>query len=204
MPTGITNNPNDTNIRKADLQIISFDSQNRFESWMEENNSLTEGIWVRFYKKNSLVISLNYKEALDVALCYGWIDGQVKKFDDISYIQKFTPRRSKSMWSKRNKDHVSRLEKENRMKPSGIKEVEKAKNDGRWDKAYDSPGKMIVPEDFILELSKNKKAFDFYETLNKTNKYTIGWRLQTAKNNVMREKWLKKILTMMDKEEKFH
>ena len=174
MSIGSIDNQKVTNSGKTELQIISFESQNHFERWMEENNSLTEGIWVRFYKKDSLVISINYQEALDVALCYGWIDGQVKKFDNLSYIQKFTPRRSKSMWSKRNKDHVSRLEKENRMKPSGIREVEKAINDGRWDKAYDSPGKMIVPEDFILELSKNKKAFEFYEKLNKTNKYTIG------------------------------
>lgn len=204
MPKGIKTDMNDTGSIKTDLQIISFDSQNSFESWMAENYSLTVGIWVRFYKKNSFVISLNYKEALDVALCYGWIDGHVKKFDDLSYIQKFTPRRSKSMWSKRNQDHVSRLEKENRMKHSGMREVEKAKNDGRWDKAYDSPGKMIVPEDFILELSKNKKAFEFYETLNKTNKYTIGWRLQTAKTDEIRGKRLKEILNLMDKGEKFH
>ena len=204
MPLEIINNRKNSDIPKSELQIISFVSQNRFESWLEENNSLNEGIWVRFYKKNSLVNSLKYLEALDVALCYGWIDGQVKKYDDLSYIQKFTPRRSKSMWSKRNKDHVSRLENENRMKPSGIREVEKAKNDGRWDKAYDSPGKMIVPDDFILELSKNKKALEFFESLNKTNKYTIGWRLQTAKNAEARGKRMKEILSMMEKGEKFH
>jgi len=204
MSIGSIDNQKVTNSGKTELQIISFESQSHFESWMEKNNSLTEGIWVRFYKKNSLVFSINYQEALDVALCYGWIDGQVKKFDNLSYIQKFTPRRTKSMWSKRNKDHISRLEKENRMKPSGIREVEKAINDGRWDKAYDSPGKMIVPEDFILELSKNKKAFEFYERLNKTNKYTIGWRLQTAKNAETRDKRLKEILNLMDKGEKFH
>ena len=204
MPTRIKNDQKASNANKPDLQILSFDSQDHFESWLEENNFLNEGIWVRFYKKNSSVISLNYQEALDVALCYGWIDGQVKKYDDLSYIQKFTPRRSKSMWSKRNKDHVSRLENENRMKPSGIREVEKAKNDGRWDKAYDSPGKMIVPDDFILELSKNKKALEFFESLNKTNKYTIGWRLQTAKNAEARGKRMKEILSMMEKGEKFH
>ena len=204
MSLEIINNRKNSDIPKSELQIISFVSQNRFESWLEENNSLNEGIWVRFYKKDSLIISLNYGEALDVALCYGWIDGQVKKYDDLSYIQKFTPRRSKSMWSKRNKDHVSRLENENRMKPSGIREVEKAKNDGRWDKAYDSPGKMIVPDDFILELSKNKKALEFFESLNKTNKYTIGWRLQTAKNAEARGKRMKEILSMMEKGEKFH
>jgi len=204
MPVRIKDNQKDAELSKTDLQIISFVSQDHFESWMEENNSLTEGIWVRFYKKNSFTKSINYDEALDVALCYGWIDGQVKKFDELSYIQKFTPRRSKSMWSKRNREHVSRLEKENRMKLSGIKEVEKAKNDGRWEKAYDSPGNMIVPDDFIRELSKNKKAFEFYNTLNKANKYSIGWRLQTAKNVETREKRFNEILNMMDKGEKFH
>ena len=204
MPVRIKDNQKDAELSKTDLQIISFVSQDHFESWMEENNSLTEGIWVRFYKKNSFTKSINYDKALDVALCYGWIDGQVKKFDELSYIQKFTPRRSKSMWSNRNKEHVSRLEKENRMKPSGIREVEKAKNDGRWEKAYDSPGNMIVPDDFIRELSKNKKAFEFYNTLNKANKYSIGWRLQTAKNVETREKRFNEILNMMDKGEKFH
>jgi len=204
MTTGIKDNQKDNELIKTDLQILSFVTQDHFESWMEENNTLTEGIWVRFYKKDSVTRSINYDEALDIALCYGWIDGLVKKFDELSYIRKFTPRRSKSMWSNRNKEHVSRLEKENRMKPSGIREVEKAKNDGRWEKAYDSPGKMIVPDDFILELSKNKKAFEFYETLNKTNKYAIGWRLQTAKNIETRDKRIKEILNMMDNGEKFH
>jgi len=204
MTTGIKDNQKDNELIKTDLQILSFVTQDHFESWMEENNTLTEGIWVRFYKKDSVTRSINYDEALDIALCYGWIDGLVKKFDELSYIRKFTPRRSKSMWSNRNKEHVSRLEKENRMKPSGIREVEKAKNDGRWEKAFDSPGKMIVPDDFILELSKNKKAFEFYETLNKTNKYAIGWRLQTAKNIETRDKRIKEILNMMDNGEKFH
>jgi len=204
MTTGIKDNQKDNELIKTDLQILSFVTQDHFESWMEENNTLTEGIWVRFYKKDSVTRSINYDEALDIALCYGWIDGLVKKFDELSYIRKFTPRRSKSMWSNRNKEHVSRLEKENRMKPSGIREVEKAKNDGRWEKAYDSPGKMIVPDDFILELSKNKKAFEFYETLNKANKYAIGWRLQTAKNIETRDKRIKEILNMMDNGEKFH
>ena len=159
---------------------------------------------MRFYKKNSGIETINYYEALDVALCYGWIDGQVKKYDENSYLQKFTPRRPKSMWSKRNKEHVARLEKEDRMKPSGLKEVEKAKGDGRWEKAYDSPNQMVVPDDFIEKLSKNKKAFAFFESLNKTNKYAIGWRLQTANNTEIREKRMKEILLMMDKEIKFH
>jgi uncharacterized protein YdeI (YjbR/CyaY-like superfamily) len=188
----------------VDLPILSFTTQNEFENWEEQNHTVLNGIWVRFYKKNSGVKTVTYDEALDVALCFGWIDGQVKRYDEISYIQKFTPRRAKSMWSKRNREHVERLDKAEKMKPSGILEVEKAKADGRWEKAYDSPGNMVVPDDFIQELSKNEKAFQFFESLNKTNKYTIGWRLQTAINIETREKRLKEIVAMMEKEQKFH
>ena len=189
---------------RIELQVISFVSPSEFESWLELNNHEVKEIWIRFYKKNSDVTTIMYDEALDVALCYGWIDGQVKKYDEYSYLQKFTPRRPKSMWSKRNKDHVLRLEKEGRMNPSGIKEVENAKKDGRWERAYDSPGGMTVPEDFMHELTKNKKALEFFESLNKANKYSIGWRLQTAKNNETRERRMLEILNMMEKGFKFH
>jgi len=189
---------------KTDLQTLSFVTQQEFENWLEQYNTLTSGIWVRFFKKESKQPTISYNQALDVALCYGWIDGQVKKYDENSYIQKFTPRRSKSMWSKRNIEHYIRLEEQGRVKPSGLKEVEKAKTDGRWERAYDSPGNMVVPDDFIEKLSKNKKAFAFFESLNKTNKYTIGWRLQTAKNNETREKRMEEILRMMEQEQKFH
>lgn len=189
---------------KSDLQIVSFLSQDEFEHWLEQNNDNTKGIWVRFFKKDSGMPTIVYNEALDVALCYGWIDGQVKKYDENSYIQKFTPRRPKSMWSKRNIDHVARLLEEGRMKPSGIKEAEKAKNDGRWEKAYDSPGNMVVPEDFIQELTKNEKALEFFGSLNRVNKYSIAWRLQTAKNPETRDKRIKEILIMLEKGAKFH
>ena len=190
--------------RKTELQVISFVSHIEFESWLEQNNHEVVGIWVRFYKKGSGIPTIVYKEALDAALCYGWIDGQLKKYDENSYIQKFTPRRSKSMWSKRNIDHVARLEKEGRLKQSGIMAVEAAKEDGRWERAYDSPGDMNVPDDFMELLSKNKKALEFYETLDKTNKYTIGWRLQTAKNDEARKKKMEEILSKMERREKFH
>ena len=189
---------------QVDIPILSFESQKDWEEWLSRNYDLQVGIWVRFYKKGSGVHSIVYDQALDGALCFGWIDGQVKKLDENSYIQKFTPRRARSMWSKRNIDHVSRLEKEGKMQPSGIKEVEKAKKDGRWERAYDSPGNMEIPDDFLRELSKNKKALEFFDSLNKTNKYTIGWRLQTAKSADSREKRMKEILIMMDKGEKFH
>ena len=140
-----------------DLPVLSFSLIVEWESWLENNHDNDKGIWLRFFKKNSCVITFSYDEALDVALCYGWIDGQLKTFDEKSYIQKFTHRRPKSMWSKRNIERIIRLENEGKMKPSGLKEVDDAKVDGRWEKAYSSPGNMEIPEDFMKELSKNKK-----------------------------------------------
>jgi uncharacterized protein YdeI (YjbR/CyaY-like superfamily) len=189
---------------KPDLQTLSFIDRQEFENWLEQNNTVTSGIWIRIFKKDSGMLTISYNEALNVALCYGWIDGQVKKHDENSYIQKFTPRRSKSMWSKRNIDLFNKLEEEGKVKPSGRKEAEKAKTDGRWERAYDSPGNMVVPDDFIQKISKNKKAFAFFESLNKTNKYTIGWRLQTAKTEITRQKRMEEILRMMEQEHKFH
>ncbi|HEY6082702.1 MAG TPA: YdeI/OmpD-associated family protein, partial [Chitinophagaceae bacterium] len=148
--------------------------------------------------------SIIYAEALDEALCYGWIDGQLNKHDEDSYLQKFTPRGPKSVWSMRNTEHVKRLGEEGRMKPAGLKQVEAAMADGRWEKAYESPGKITVPEDFLKALSKNKKAKAFFDTLNKVNSYAIAWRLQTAKKAETREKRMKQILEMLSKEQKFH
>jgi uncharacterized protein YdeI (YjbR/CyaY-like superfamily) len=161
-------------------------------------------VWLRFYKKGSGITSLNYAQALDEALCYGWIDGQSKTSDEKSYLQKFTQRRARSIWSKRNIEHIARLTEEGKMKPSGLKAAEAAKADGRWDMAYDSPGNMSIPEDFLLELSRDKKAFAFFETLNKANTYAISWRLQTAKKPETREKRMKIILGMLSRGEKFH
>lgn len=149
-------------------------------------------------------MSVTPAEALDVALCYGWIDGQRDKFDESYYLNKYTPRRPRSLWSKRNREIVEGLDKENRMKAAGIKEVEAAKADGRWEKAYDSPANMKVPGDFLKALSTNKKAEAFFKTLNKTNQYAIAWRLQTAKKPETRERRMKKILEMMENGEKFH
>lgn len=190
--------------QKPELPILSFENQSEWEKWLSINYELTSGFWMRIYKKASNVKSINYAEALDEALCYGWIDGQKKTYDELSFLQRFTPRRPRSIWSKRNIEHVARLEKAGKLKPSGIKEIEKAKTDGRWAAAYDSPSQMKVPEEFINELSKDEKALAFYERLNKTNKYAITWRLQTAKKPETREKRMKEILLMLNKEQKFH
>lgn len=194
-------------IQKGDVNefpVICFEEPAEWEAWLERNHSASNGVWLKFHKKASGLKSVNYDQALDVALCYGWIDGQLKKFDENSYLQKFTPRRPKSIWSKRNIEHTGRLEKEGRMKPSGRLAVEQAKADGRWELAYDSPAQMSFPEDFIAELTKNKKAFEFFESLNKANKYAIVWRLQTAKRPETRAKRMQTILEMLNRGERFH
>lgn len=188
----------------TDLQIISFKSSKEWASWLARNHSKSNGIWLRLYKKTAAEKTINHAEALDMALCYGWIDGQAKTYDEKSWLQKFTPRRAKSLWSKRNKEYIERLISEDRMKAAGLREVEQAKQDGRWEAAYDSPGKSTIPEDFLKALSKNKKAKAFFETLNKTNLYSISWRLQTAKKPETREKRMKEILAMLSRGEKFH
>ncbi len=189
---------------KEDQQIIPFANAQIWEQWLEQNHLEANGIWLQFYKKGSGIASVTYPEALDVALCYGWIDAQLKSIDELSYKQHFTPRRPKSIWSKRNIEHIARLTTEGRMKPTGIKQVEAAKSDGRWEQAYDSPGNMVMPEDFLAELTKDKKAFTFYESLGKVNKYAICWRIQTAKRPETREKRMKEIIEMLSKGVKFH
>jgi len=197
--------PEDKNkTAKADQPVIPFASPAAWEQWLEENHLVSNGIWLQFYKKNSGVASVTYAEALDVALCYGWIDAQLKSIDELCYKQHFTPRRPRSIWSKRNIEHIARLTSEGRMKPAGTKQVEAAKADGRWEQAYDSPGNMKLPDEFLSELSKHNKAYAFYESLGKANKYAICWRIQTAKRPETREKRMKEILEMLGKEEKFH
>lgn len=189
---------------KKEPQIISFESEALFEQWLAQNNTIFEGIWLRFYKKDSGKASIVYQQALDVALCFGWIDGQAKKYDEQSYLQKFTPRRIRSQWSKRNVDKALSLIKEGRMNASGLAEIERAKADGRWERAYDSQSNMIIPEDFINELSQYEDAHNFFKSLDKTNHYSIGYRLQTAKDEATRIKRKTIIIEMMKRKEKFH
>jgi uncharacterized protein YdeI (YjbR/CyaY-like superfamily) len=155
-------------------------------------------------KKASGIESLTHDEALDVALCYGWIDGQGRTFDDTYYLQKFTPRRPKSLWSKRNIEKVAALTAAGKMQPAGLAEVEAAKRDGRWDVAYDSPKNMVVPDDFMQALGENEQALAFFNTLNHANKYAIAWRLQTAKKPETRQRRFDALLAMLERGEKLH
>jgi uncharacterized protein YdeI (YjbR/CyaY-like superfamily) len=190
--------------KKFDLLVIAFPTQQDWADWLEKNHKDSKGIWLRFYKKNSKIPTVTYDEALDEALCYGWIDGQLQTYDELSYAQRFTPRRARSPWSKRNILKIQKLEKEGRMKPSGSKEVEAAKADGRWERAYDPSSEMEMPADFMAELAKESSALAFFESLNKANKYAIAWRLQTARRPETRDKRMKEILEMMRKGEKLH
>ena len=190
--------------KKKDAITKSFASASAWEKWLAANYTKDEGIWLRIFNKASGKKTVTYAEALDDALCYGWIDGQKKKFDSDSWIQKFTPRRKGSIWSKRNIEHIERLTKENRMKAPGLKAIDTAKKNGQLAAAYDSPSNSTTPEDFLKLLEKNKKAKDFFDSLNKTNKFAITWRLQTAKKPETREKRMNTILEMLAKGEKFH
>jgi len=159
---------------------------------------------MRLANKGSGRPTITYAEALDGALCFGWIDGQLKKTEPDSRLQKFTPRRARSLWSKRNREHVARLDAAGLMREPGRREVERAKSDGRWEQAYDKPTDMEVPADFLEALSGGAGALEFYKTLNKANTYAIAWRLQTATKPETRQRRFEQLLGMMARGEKLH
>jgi uncharacterized protein YdeI (YjbR/CyaY-like superfamily) len=189
---------------KTDYDIIAFKDSDAWRHWLDENYAKVDGVWLRIYKKASSVPTVSYAEALESALCYGWIDGQKKSYDQESFLQKFTPRRAKSIWSKRNIEHIERLTEQGLMMSAGMAEVERAKEDGRWAAAYDTPSEMTVPDEFLAELKKHPVAEKFFATLNKANTYAIAWRLQTAKTEETRKRRQDKIIALLDKEQKLH
>ena len=186
------------------LPIKRFATQKSFETWMERNHDKAPGIWIKYAKKASGINTIAFAEALDVCLSYGWIDGQGKGLDETFYLQRYTPRRAKSKWSKINRDNVARLIKEGRMKPAGMRQIELAKADGRWDAAYDSPANAKVPPDFQRALNKNKKAKSFFETLNSANRYAFLYRIQDAKKPETRARRIEKFVEMLAAGEKLY
>lgn len=186
------------------MDPIFFDSAVTFRNWLEKHHATDTEVWVGFWKKASGRTGMNYSEALDEALCFGWIDGIVNKHDELSYKQRFTPRRPKSVWSRINTQKIERFIQEGKMLPSGMAAVEAAKADGRWDKAYDSPTNTKIPEDFLNELRKNAKSHAKFKTLNKTNLFAIAYRLQTAKKEETRMRRMNAIIQMLEKGEIFH
>ncbi len=180
------------------MKSVFFQTAGEFRGWLDENHDKELEIWVKFNKKSSGKGGMNRTEALDEVLCFGWIDGIVKSFDEDSFIQRYTPRTKKSMWSKINTANIERLTKEGRMRESGLREVERAKADGRWGAAYDSPINSKIPEDFTEQLKKNKKAEVFFGGLNKTSLFMIAYRLQTAKTSETRERRIKDIIDKLE------
>jgi uncharacterized protein YdeI (YjbR/CyaY-like superfamily) len=186
------------------VAVLTCRSRGEWAKWLAAHHAKSDGIWLRLFKKSSDVVGVSRPEALDEALCYGWIDGQVKKLDDVSWLQKFTPRRKKSIWSKINVGHATRLIEAGKMKPAGLREVEQAREDGRWEVAYDSPKSSEMPSDFLEALSRNTRANAFFQTLNKANRYAISWRLQTAKKPETRERRMRAIVAMLAHRQAFH
>jgi uncharacterized protein YdeI (YjbR/CyaY-like superfamily) len=182
----------------------AFKTPRAWATWLAKHHDSADGVWLRFFKKDSGVASITYEQAVQEALCWGWIDGQAQPGDSLSWLQRFTPRRTRSPWSKRNRDRVAQLEREGRMQPAGRAQVAAAKADGRWDRAYDSPANIEVPEDFLRALRRHKKALAFFESLNRANVYAICYRLQTAKKPETRHRRLESILQMMKEGRSFH
>jgi uncharacterized protein YdeI (YjbR/CyaY-like superfamily) len=184
--------------------MLTFAEAVEFRDWLRENHAGHGGIWLRYFKKASGQPSIDHKEAVQEALCWGWIDGQARPLDEVSWLVKFTPRGPRSIWSQVNVGLVERLSAEGRMMPAGMAVVEAAKADGRWQVAYASSSTFEMPEDFMKALAKKPKALAFFESLNKTNRYAIYHRLHTAKRPETRAKRMKDFLAMLQRGEKLH
>jgi uncharacterized protein YdeI (YjbR/CyaY-like superfamily) len=189
---------------KNGLPILSFASQKDWETWLDEHHRTSKGLWLKIAKKGSGIDSVDYAEALDVALCHGWIDGQKGAFDDTFWLQKFTPRGPRSKWSKINADKALALIDAKRMKPAGLAAIEQARSDGRWEQAYDSQSRATVPEDLQRELDKNPEAAKFFATLNSVNRYAVLYRIHEAKKPETRARRIEKFIGMLNRQEKLH
>lgn len=187
----------------TDLPIRHFRDAAAWEKWLAAHTA-DKGLWLKIAKKDAGAASVTYAEALDVALCHGWIDGLKRACDERFFLQRFTPRRPKSLWSKINIGHAERLLAAGRMQPSGLREVEAAKADGRWQAAYDSAKAMQVPEELAAALAGNRKARAFFDKLDRTNRYAFCWRVQTAKNPETRAARVAKFVEMLGRGEKIH
>lgn len=187
----------------TDLPIMLFATGADWETWLAAQTD-SKGLWLKIAKKSAGVSSVTYAEALDVALCHGWIDGQKRGCDAQYFLQRFTPRRPRSVWSRINIGHVERLAATGRMQPAGRREVEAAKADGRWDAAYAGGRDMEVPVELATALKRNTKAHQFFEQLDRTNRYAFCWRVHTAKKAETRQSRAAKYVEMMAKGEKFH
>jgi uncharacterized protein YdeI (YjbR/CyaY-like superfamily) len=190
--------------KSTELPVLPFESKKKWADWLARQHDKSAGVWLKLSKKDSGIPSVTRDEALDVALCYGWIDGQGKSFDDEYWLQKFTPRRPKSIWSKINTEKVERLIASGEMKPAGLKAIEAAKQDGRWEAAYASQKNITAPEDFQAVLNKNKKAQAFFATLSGANRYAILFRIHNAKKPETRARRIQQFVEMLERNEKIY
>ncbi|MGH3425038.1 MAG: YdeI/OmpD-associated family protein [Nocardioidaceae bacterium] len=186
------------------VPIELFASPEELRAWLRENQDAGPGVWLRFARKGSRVSTLTYDEALGVALAFGWIDSQVRRFDDDTYLQRFTPRRARSPWSMRNRRKAEQMIEAGEMEPSGLAEVERARADGRWDKAYEGQRSAEMPRDFLAALEQNPAAEEFYATLNSQNRYAIYYRVQEAKRPETRARRIERFVGMLARGETFH
>jgi len=193
-----------TTSKPAGLPVRLFKDAAAWDAWLATQHAKSAGLWLRIAKAASNVKSVSYAEALDVALCYGWIDGQRRAFDDKTYLQKFTPRGKRSIWSKINREKVQRLIESGRMQSAGLEAIDRAKANGQWDAAYDSHRTASVPDDLQRALDAHPKAKAFFATLNSTNRYAVLFRIQTAKRAETRAKKIEQLVDMLERHEVFH
>jgi uncharacterized protein YdeI (YjbR/CyaY-like superfamily) len=189
---------------RTDPEIVSFADAQAWSRWLAGHHASSRGIWLKIAKKGSKSPSVTYAGALEAALAWGWIDGQKGKLDDAWWLQRFTPRGPKSIWSKINRDKATALIEAGEMKPAGLAEVERAKADGRWEAAYDSQSRAAVPPDLAAALAANPRAARFFETLESHNRYAILLRIHTAKKRETRAARIEKFVAMLGRHEKVH
>ncbi len=180
----------------ANLDMVFFDGPEAFEAWLDVHGGTSDGIWVRMAKKRTGIVSLDWAGAVEVALCFGWIDGKSKRLDDQWFTQRFTPRRPKSLWSKVNRQKVEALTATGRMRPAGLSEIERAKSDGRWDAAYDGVAAASAPHDLAKALEEGGLS-DAFAALDSRNRYAILHHIQTAKKPDARARRIAKYVAML-------
>jgi uncharacterized protein YdeI (YjbR/CyaY-like superfamily) len=190
--------------RAVDIPTMGFVTPRHWERWLGSNHGSSPGIWMRIAKQGSDDTSVTYQQALEVALCYGWIDGQKAGLDDRAWLQKFTPRRRGSRWSKINREKAEALIAEGRMKPAGQSEVDRAKKDGRWDAAYEGSRRAAVPEDLARALESNPTARSFFETLDSRNRYAVLYRIHDAKKPETRARRVAQFVEMLEEGRTIH
>ena len=186
------------------LPVVSFEDTDAWDAWLTAHAAGSPGLWLKIAKKGSAGRSISYSDALDVALCHGWIDGQKGRLDDEYWLQRFTPRKPGSKWSKINTERAAALIASGRMRPAGLHQVERAQADGRWEQAYESQSRVTVPEDLARALAANQRARAFFATLDSTNRYAILYRIGTAKRPETRAKRIDTFVAMLSEHKKIY